>query len=73
MHLSKPLFCGWPLTKTEVQKELQSYWPFRHEIAITDRIAMKDKRIIVPVSLKGSIKRDAPKSHGHREDKVAGM
>ena len=42
---------GWLSTKAGVQKGLQSYWPFRGEIAIIDSIATKDRVIIIPVAL----------------------
>ena len=40
-----------PPTRTEVQKELQPYWLFRDETAITDRIAMKGRKITISTSL----------------------
>ena len=38
-------------TKTEVKKEMQSFWSFRDTIVIIGRIAMKGRRIIIPTSL----------------------
>ena len=42
---------GWPSFQDEVQKDLQPYWTFRDEIAIIDSIAVKGRRIIIPVVL----------------------
>ena len=42
--LSELLLHGWPLTKTEMQKDLQSYWLFRDEIKIIHVIAMEGRR-----------------------------
>ena len=42
---------GWTSMKTEVQKRQQHYRSFKDEIAITDRIAIKVKRINIPASL----------------------
>ena len=40
--LSEYVLQDWPSMKAEVQKELQQYWEFRDEIAITDGITMKN-------------------------------
>ena len=37
--------------KTEVQKESQPYLSFRDEIELIDGIAIKERRIAIPVSL----------------------
>ena len=40
-HIGMPIDdmkCGWPLTKVNVQKEAQTYRPFRDEIVKIDRI-----------------------------------
>ena len=38
---------GWLSTKAEVKKEFQLYQPFQEDIAVTDEMLMKDRRIIV--------------------------
>ena len=40
----------WPSTKANV-KELQPYWPFTDNIAVTGRATFKGRRIIMPSSL----------------------
>ena len=40
-----------PLTKAEVQKELQLHCSFKDDIEIIGRIAKKDRRIVVPALL----------------------
>ena len=49
--LSELILHHWPSTKPEVQEDLQPYWSFRAKIAITDGIAMKSRRIIIPAAL----------------------
>ena len=48
---SNYMMCAWPLTKSYIQKEAQSYWSFRDEIAIIDEVTMKGIRIIILTSL----------------------
>ena len=43
--------CSWSSIKTEVQKELQLHWSLRNELAVTDGIAIKGRRIIITTSL----------------------
>ena len=50
--LSELIFYSWPLTKVEVQKDLQLYWSFRDEITVIDGISMKGRRIRIPRALK---------------------
>ena len=49
--LSHYVMHGWPSTRAEVLKEIQPYWSSRDEVAVIDRIAMKGRRIIMPVAL----------------------
>ena len=51
--LSKYVLYGWPSTKAAMQV-LQPYWSSRDETAIIDGIVMKGRRIIVPLSCKGT-------------------
>ena len=39
---------GWPKTIKEVPSEIQSYWTFREELTIEDRLVLKGTRIIIP-------------------------
>ena len=38
--LSEHVLCCWPSTKAEVQKDLQLYWSFRHDIAIITQVEL---------------------------------
>ena len=49
--LSELILCRWLLTKAEVQKYMQPYWSFTHEIAITGSITKQGRRIIIPAVL----------------------
>ena len=54
--LSELILYGWPLTKAEVQEDLQPYWSFRDEIAVIDGIAMKDGRMMSAVLQEKALK-----------------
>ena len=43
---------GWPERRAEVPSQLQAYFPFREELLIHDGVVFKDKRIVVPSSLR---------------------
>ena len=51
--LAELFFQSWLYTKAEIQNKLQLYWSFRNKIVIIDRIAIKERRIIIPTALKG--------------------
>ena len=53
----------WPVTKAEVQKELEPYLSFRDEIAVIDRTAMKGIRMIVLVSLQDKALKQVHQNH----------
>ena len=50
-HMTMYWINEWPATRTEVQAELQSYWPFQDNVGVIGGIVMKGRRIIVPASL----------------------
>ena len=60
--LPEYLLHNWPSAKAGVQ-ELQLYWSLRHERAITDGIAMKCGRIIIPASLQNKVLNQLHLSH----------
>ena len=62
----------WPPMGGEEQKDLQPYWSFRDEISIIDRIVMKFKRTLLPVSLKKGAEPAAHEQYGSRTGKAAG-
>ena len=39
---------GWPHKKDDVAQDVQKYWPIRHELAMIDGMAIKDKQITIP-------------------------
>ena len=43
---------GWPTTKQQLPKQLQSFWNFRDELTIADGLILKSTRIAVSVSLR---------------------
>ena len=50
-RLNSYIVQGQPHTKDNVEHGMQKYWPIRHEPAVIDGIAMKDKLRIVPFTL----------------------
>ena len=50
-QLKKYIIQGWPLKKEDVEHSMRPYWPKRSKLAIIDGIAMKGKRIIIPLLL----------------------
>ena len=61
--LSDLVLHSWPLTKVEVQQELQPNWSFRDEIAIIEGIVMKGRRIIVPAVLQDKVLKQLHLNH----------
>ena len=50
LALLKHIFTqGWPSTSKQVPSDLQSYWTFREELTIEDRIILKGTRLVIPV------------------------
>ena len=61
--LSKLILYGWPLTKTEVQKDLQPPWSFIDEITIIYNFVMKGRRLIIPTVLHDKVLEELHLNH----------
>ena len=54
---------GWPNTKRECKREVQPYWPSRHDLAVIDGVLVKGDRIIVPTTLRHGILQKLHNAH----------
>ena len=49
------MITGWPSTKDEMHSDLKPYWSYRDELAITDKVVLKGRHVIIPTSLKQQV------------------
>ena len=54
---------GWSHKKEEVYHSMRQYWPKRNDLAMTDGIVMKGKRLIIPFQLQKKILQHLHSSH----------
>jgi hypothetical protein len=61
--LKKVIQRGWPEEKKILPQELQYYFPFREELTLQNGLIFKSDRLVIPVTLKGSIMERLHTSH----------
>ena len=54
---------GWPHTVQELPKELQAFWTFREEMTVEDGLILKATRIVIPPSMRESIRQQLHDGH----------
>lgn len=52
MTLKQTILSGWPSERSKCDISLLNYWNFREELTVQDGLIMKNKRIIIPSSLR---------------------
>ncbi|XP_025113246.1 uncharacterized protein K02A2.6-like [Pomacea canaliculata] len=52
-----------PNDKSQLPAELSPYYSFRDELSVQDRLIFKGERIVVPISLRSSMKREIHSTH----------
>jgi hypothetical protein len=60
---------GWPQTRKQTPCEIYDYWNYRDELSEVDGILLKQDKIIIPLSMRGTMLERIHESHmhGHRE------
>ena len=54
---------GWPDNSTEVPPEARPYFPYRHELSVTDNVIFKSDRCVVPRSAREAIRKELHSAH----------
>ena len=54
---------GWPDKKVDVHEDIKIFWPFRHEIIMTDGLIFKGWKLIIPRTLRNDMLDLVHKSH----------
>ena len=61
--LYKTILDGWPDDQRQVQRSIQQYFKFRHELTLHEGIIIKNNRILVPPSMRKDIKKRLHSGH----------
>ena len=51
----KTIITGWLSTKDELHSDIRPYWSYKDNLAVTDRVIMKGRCIIIPAELKQQV------------------
>ena len=62
-RLRQMILTGWPEDKADVPEENKKYFTFREEMSVQNGLIFKGDRIVVPVSMRSSIKERLHASH----------
>lgn len=63
MLLKDTILAGWPNEKQFVHTQVHTYFPFRDELSVQDGIILRGSRVVIPSSLRKTMKEKIHSSH----------
>ena len=62
-ELMSTILNGWPNEKSQVAKNIQTFWNFHDELCETDGLILKGGRIVIPTGIRSEILKMLHVSH----------
>ena len=63
MRIARYVNEGWPKRIDQVPVDAKTYWPYKKELSMTNGMLLKDKRLIIPVSIRKEVLKQLHQAH----------
>ena len=63
MRIARYVNEGWPKRIDQVPVDAKPYWPYKKELSMTNGMLLKDKRLIIPVSIRKEVLKQLHQAH----------